>query len=232
MMDYVFAHPAPVSLPVHGSTSRFPVRRIFCVGRNYADHGIEMGGDPTKEPPFFFTKPADALVESGATIPYPPGTINFHYEMELVVVIGSPAFRVSVANAQSAVYGYACGLDMTRRDLQQAARAKQRPWDLGKDVEHSAVVGTIKPAAQIGALGAARIELRQNGMQRQSADLTDMVWRVPDIIAHLSQFYHLVPGDLIFTGTPAGVGPVHSGDRLAGSIERVGDIALEIGAPE
>ena len=232
MTRLIFDPPPLQTLPIYGSDARAPVARIFCVGRNYEEHAKEMGHAVDREKPFYFTKSSSALTQSGATIPYPPGTINFHYEMELVVVIGSPAFRVSAAHAQNAVYGYACGLDMTRRDLQQAERAKQRPWDLGKDVEHSAVVGRIMPAAQIGALGAARIELRQNGMQRQSADLTDMVWRVPDIIAHLSQFYHLVPGDLIFTGTPAGVGPVHSGDRLAGSIERVGEIALEIGAPE
>jgi fumarylpyruvate hydrolase len=152
--------------------------------------------------------------------------------MELVVVIGAPAFRVSVVAALSAVYGYACGLDMTRRDLQLAERAKQRPWDLGKDVENSAVVGVVAPAARVGHPATGRIELRQNGVQRQDADISGLVWSVPDLIAHLSQFYHLRPGDLIFTGTPAGVGPVHAGDRLAGSIAGVGEIMLEIGAAE
>ncbi len=232
MTRLIFEPLALPTLPIHGSDARAPVARIFCVGRNYEEHAREMGHTVDREKPFYFTKSPSALTQSGTIIPYPPGTINFHYEMELVVVIGAPAFRVSATNARAAIYGYACGLDMTRRDLQLAERAKQRPWDLGKDVEHSAVVGTVMPAAQIGHPGAGRIELRQNGLQRQDADLSELVWNVPGIIAHLSHYYHLVPGDLIFTGTPAGVGPVTSGDRLAGSIEGVGEIALEIGAAE
>lgn len=232
MTRLIFEPPALPTLPIKGSDARIPVARIFCVGRNYEDHAKEMGHAVDREKPFYFTKSPSALAQSGTVIPYPPGTMNFHYEMELVAVIGAPAFRVNGAHALAAVYGYACGLDMTRRDLQLAERAKQRPWDLGKDVENSAVVGTVTPAAQIGHPASGRIELRQNGLQRQDADLTGMVWTVPGIVAHLSQFYHLMPGDLIFTGTPAGVGPVHAGDRLAGSIEGVGEITLEIGAAE
>ena len=232
MTRLIFDPPATPTLPIAGSDARLPVARIFCVGRNYEEHAKEMGHVVDREKPFYFTKSPSTLTQSGAVIPYPPGTVNFHYEMELVVVIGAPAFRISAVAALSAVYGYACGLDMTRRDLQLSERAKQRPWDLGKDVENSAVAGVVAPAARIGHPAAGRIELRQNGVQRQDADISGLVWSVPDLIVHLSQFYHLRPGDLIFTGTPAGVGPVHAGDRLAGSIAGVGEITLEIGAAE
>jgi fumarylpyruvate hydrolase len=229
MTRFVF-EPAPAaSLPVAGTDARVPVRRIFCVGRNYEDHAKEMGLAVDREKPFYFTKSPAAIALSGATIAYPPGTENYHYEMELVVVIGAPAFRVDKADALSKVYGYCCGLDMTRRDLQLSERGKQRPWDLGKDVEMSAVLGTVAPAASAGHPARGRIELRQNGEQRQSADLAQLVWSVPEIIAHLSGFYHLAPGDLIYTGTPAGVGPVKPGDRLEGSIEGVGQIAATVG---
>ena len=223
--------PQPV-LPVQGGSDLVPVARIFCVGRNYEEHAKEMGQVVDREKPFYFTKSPSALTQSGATIPYPPGTDNFHYEMELVAVIGADAFRVPKDEALSKVFGYACGLDMTRRDLQLSERAKQRPWDLGKDVERSAVVSPIAPAAEIGHPTAGRIEMRQNGASRQSADLSAMVWSVPEIVAHLSQFYHLRPGDLIFTGTPAGVGPVLPGDELQGSIENVGSVSLNIGKAE
>ena len=232
MSEMIFpAAPAPV-LAVQDSGGLIPVARIFCVGRNYEEHAKEMGQVVDREKPFYFTKSPDTLTPSGATIPYPPGTANFHYEMELVAVIGAPAFRVSKEDALGKVFGYACGLDMTRRDLQLAERAKQRPWDLGKDVERSAVVSPVAPAAKIGHPATGRIELRQNGAPKQSADLSTMVWSVPEIIAHLSQFYHLRPGDLIFTGTPAGVGPVQPGDELQGSIEKVGAISLKIGKAE
>jgi fumarylpyruvate hydrolase len=185
-----------------------------------------------REKPFYFSKSATTLRESGASLPYPAGTTNYHFECELVVALGTSAYKVAVADALGAVYGYACGLDMTRRDLQLSERAKQRPWTLGKDVEASAPVSAIAPAERVGHPGKGRIELRQNGELRQSSDLAAMVWSTAEIIAHLSGFYHLGPGDLIFTGTPAGVGPVEPGDRLEGSIEGVGSLSVSIGKSE
>jgi fumarylpyruvate hydrolase len=222
--------PRPVpALPIVGLDAVFPVARIFCVGRNYEDHAREMGHTVDREKPFYFSKSATALSQAGATLPYPPGTNNYHFEMELVVAIGAPAFKIAAGDALGAVFGYACGLDMTRRDLQLSERAKQRPWTLGKDVEASAPVSAIAQASTIGHPAKGRIELRQNGEVRQSADLSAMVWSVPEIIAHLSGFYHLSPGDLIFTGTPAGVGPVAPGDMLEGSIAGVGELKVTIG---
>jgi fumarylpyruvate hydrolase len=178
--------------------------------------------------PFYFTKSPSTLVESGATVPYPPRTKDYHYEMELVVVIGKPGFRVAEADAHELIYGYACGLDMTRRDLQLVARDKGRPWDLGKDIEHGSVVSEVVPMpGKIIERGA--LELRVNGQVRQQSDIDKLIWSIPELIADLSTFYHLQPGDLIFTGTPEGVGPVVAGDRLEGSVEGVGRIALEIG---
>jgi fumarylpyruvate hydrolase len=229
MAKYLFEPPPVAAVPIVGLETLFPVARIFCVGRNYEDHAREMGHVVDREKPFYFSKSATALRQSGAKLPYPPGTDNYHFEMELVVAIGTPAFRIAAAKALDAVFGYACGLDMTRRDLQLSERAKQRPWTLGKDVEASAPVSPIAPAARIGHPKAGRIELRQNGQARQSSDISQMVWSVPEIIAHLSGFYHLGPGDLIFTGTPAGVGPVAPGDRLEGSIEGVGELSVTIG---
>jgi fumarylpyruvate hydrolase len=229
MTGFIF-EPRPVpALPIRGLDVLFPVARIFCVGRNYEDHAREMGQTVDREKPFYFSKSATALSQAGAALPYPPGTNNYHFEMELVVAIGAPAFKVAAGDALAAVFGYACGLDMTRRDLQLSERAKQRPWTLGKDVEASAPVSAIAPASAIGHPTTGRIELRQNGQVRQSADLGDMVWSVPEIIAHLSGFYHLAPGDLIFTGTPAGVGPVAPGDVLEGSIAGVGELKVTIG---
>jgi len=232
---FLWAPPATVSLPVRGMAGRVAVNRIFCVGRNYAAHAAEMGHAAVEKTggdrPFYFTKSPRALVESGATIPYPPGTKNCHHEMELVVVLGAPGFRVAPDAAHPLVYGYACGLDMTRRDLQLAAREKGRPWDLGKDFENSAVVSEICPAPGI-ILDGGTIELSVNGEVRQRSDLGKLIWSVREIIADLSQFYHLAPGDLIFTGTPEGVGPVKPGDRLEGRIEGVGTIALAIGPAE
>jgi fumarylpyruvate hydrolase len=229
MAKYLFEPPPVAAVPIAGLETLFPVARIFCVGRNYEDHAREMGHVVDREKPFYFSKSATALRQSGAKLPYQPGTDNYHFEMELVVAIGTPAFRIAAAKALDAVFGYACGLDMTRRDLQLSERAKQRPWTLGKDVEASAPVSPIAPAARIGHPKAGRIELRQNGQARQSSDISQMVWSVPEIIAHLSGFYHLGPGDLIFTGTPAGVGPVAPGDRLEGSIEGVGELSVTIG---
>jgi fumarylpyruvate hydrolase len=232
MTRFIF-DPRPVpALPVIGREELFAVARIFCVGRNYEEHAREMGQVVDREKPFYFSKSATALAQAGAVLPYPPGTSNYHFEMELVVAIGAPAFKVAPGDALSAVFGYACGLDMTRRDLQLSERAKQRPWTLGKDVEASAPVSRIAPVSAIGHPAKGRIELRQNGEVRQSADLGDMVWSVPEIIAHLSGFYHLAPGDLIFTGTPAGVGPVAPGDVLDGSIAGVGELKATIGEPQ
>jgi fumarylpyruvate hydrolase len=228
---FLFPAPAPVAAPIRDRAQRFPIRRIFCVGRNYEAHAKEMGVAVDREAPFYFTKASDHYVPSGSTVPYPPGTSNYHYEMELVAAIGTAGFRIAEAQALDHVFGYACGLDMTRRDLQSAAKEKQRPWDLGKDVEQSAVLGDIAPASEIGHPDRGRIELRVNGQTKQSADLSQLIHSVARVIAHLSQYYHLQPGDLIYTGTPEGVGPVKPGDRLEGSIEGVGTIALQLGEP-
>jgi fumarylpyruvate hydrolase len=229
----LWAPPPAVLVPVAGRLQGkgFPVHRIFCVGRNYADHAKEMGVEVDREAPFYFTKPASAIALSGAATPYPPGTANLHHEMELVVALGAPAFRIAEAEASAAVFGYACGLDMTRRDLQQQAKDKQRPWDLGKAFENSAVIGDILPAAEAGALAGKRISLKVNGAVRQDARLDDMVWSVPELISHLSRFYQLQAGDLIYTGTPAGVGQVSAGDQLEGEIEGLPSLRLSIGTP-
>jgi fumarylpyruvate hydrolase len=229
---FVFPPPPPAAVPVRGGADRFPIRRIFCVGRNYEDHAKEMGVAADREAPFYFMKAADHYVASGSTAPYPPGTKNYHHEIELVVAIGKGGFRIPEANALDHVFGYAAGLDMTRRDLQSAAKEKQRPWDIGKNVEQSAVLGEIAPASEIGHPARGRIELRVNGETKQSGDLSSLIHGVAAVIGHLSHFYHLQPGDLIYTGTPAGVGPVKAGDRLEGSIEGVGTIALNVGSPE
>ena len=220
------------TVAVVGSDARFPVARIFCVGRNYADHAKEMGVEVDREAPFYFLKQAGAIVPSGATVPYPPGTSNYHYEMEFVVAIGAPARDVPVERAMEAVFGYACGLDMTRRDLQLEARAKQRPWDLGKDFERSAVITPILPKDAFGAIGDQRITLAVGGVTKQDARLSDLVWSVAELVSHLSRYYQLVPGDLIYTGTPAGVGPVVAGDRITGSIDGLSPIELAIGPAE
>lgn len=229
MSEFVFPPPLPVAASIRGRRERFPIRRIFCVGRNYEAHAREMGGVVDREAPFYFTKSSIHYAPSGSTINYPSGTTNYHYEMELVVAIGKAGFRIDQAKTHDHVFGYACGLDMTRRDLQAAAKEKQRPWDIAKDVEQSAVLGEIAPAAEIGHPARGRIELRVNGQTKQSADISQLIHSVPAVIAHLSQYYHLQPGDLIYTGTPDGVGAVKPGDRLEGSIEGVGTIAAQIG---
>jgi len=232
-VSYLWNPPPVPSLPVRGRSERFPVQRLFFVGRNYHAHAVEMGRpvDKAVEVPFYFTKSPSTLVESGATVAYPPCTKDYHHEMELVLAIGAPGFRVSESDAAKLVYGYACGLDMTRRDLQLVAREKGRPWDLGKDVEGSSVVSEIVPMhSQVLAQGA--LALRVNGEVRQRSDLSKLIWSIPELITDLSRFYHLQPGDLIFTGTPEGVGPVLPGDRVDGDIEGVGSIALLVGAAE
>lgn len=231
-MSLLFELPPRPSLPVAGEDTRFPVDRIFCVGRNYADHAREMGLSPAKDSPIYFTKSPAGVCPSGATIPYPLRTSNCHYEMELVVAIGARAFRIAEAEALSVVFGYGCGLDMTRRDLQAKARDGATPWDTAKDFENAAVLGAITRAAAFGIPGEQRIALSQNGELRQDARISDMIWSVPELIADLSTYYHLRPGDLIYTGTPAGVGPVAPGDELAGTIDGLEPITLEIGPPE
>ena len=226
---------APIcSLAVRGGDARLPVRRIFCVGRNYHAHALEMGNpiDKATMRPFYFLKDAGSLVESGATVPYPPGTRNYHFEMELVVAIGAEGFKLAPADAGRLIYGYAAGLDMTRRDLQQNAREQGRPWDLGKNFEQGAVCGEIVPAAALGVLDKGGIELEVNGETKQRSDLSLMIWSISEIVADLSGYYHLQAGDLIYTGTPEGVGAVQPGDRIVGHIDGVGAVALDIGAPE
>ena len=227
----LFPSPAFPTVPVIGERAEFPVHRIFCVGRNYAEHAREMGVEVDREAPFYFTKSPLAIVPTGATVPYPAGTENYHYEMELVVAIGARAWKVSVADARHAILGYAAGLDMTRRDLQLAARAKQRPWDVGKDFEKSAVIAPITRAADFAVADQA-IRLALNGETRQDAKLSDLVWRVEEIISHLSRYYHLEPGDLIYTGTPAGVGAVVTGDTILGTVDGLDPVELTIGAAE
>ncbi|WP_035430367.1 fumarylacetoacetate hydrolase family protein [Asticcacaulis sp. AC466] len=209
----------------------FPVRRVFCIGRNYAAHAIEMGSNPEREPPFFFTKWAETVVPSGSTIAYPPETQNYQFEAELVVAIGKAGRNIAAEDAASHIYGYATGLDMTRRDLQFAARDKGRPWDIGKNVEQAAPVGLIHPIADTGPLDHGAITLTLNGERKQSGDLSDMIWSVGEIIAFLSRYYRLEPGDLIYTGTPSGVGPVTPGDRIVVAIDGLSDTVIMVGAP-
>jgi fumarylpyruvate hydrolase len=220
------------SVPVAGTSQRFPVRHIYCVGRNYAEHAKEMGGDASKEPPFFFTKAADSIVPVVAPevgrIRYPLATSNFHHELELVVAIGKPGSAVTVENANDHVFGYAVGLDMTRRDLQNEMREKKRPWDIGKSFAQGAPIAPLHPVSQTGILTHGAITLDVNGARRQQGDLSDMIWDVPHTIAFLSQMYELLPGDLVFTGTPAGVGPVVKGDRLDGRIEGLTPLSIQI----
>jgi fumarylpyruvate hydrolase len=223
-MTLPFTVAAPTA-EIAGSADRFPVRRIFCVGKNYADHAREMGGDPTREPPFFFSKPADALVGATADIAMPPRTGNLHHEIELVVALGKGGANIAVADALSHVFGYAVGNDLTRRDLQAEAKASGRPWDMAKGFDHSAVLSRIVPVAALGHPSSARIWLSVNGEPRQNGNIDDMIWPVADIIAELSTYVELRPGDLIYTGTPAGVGRIVWGDIVEGGVDGIGTIA-------
>lgn len=231
-MDYVFEPQPAATVEVAGSEDRLPVRRIFCVGRNYAAHAREMGKDPDRDPPFFFTKPADAVVKSGETVAYPPETSNFHYEAELVVAIGTGGRNIAEANSLSHVWGYAVGNDLTRRDLQLNAREKGRPWDWGKAFDRSAVIGPVHPVSAVGHPDTGAIRLTVNGEVKQDADLVELIWSVPEIISIMSHSIALAPGDLIMTGTPAGVGPLVEGDRCIVSIEGLGEIETLIGPRE
>ncbi|MGB7322964.1 MAG: fumarylacetoacetate hydrolase family protein [Albidovulum sp.] len=232
MTNILFPTPAPVLLPLRDGSGFFPVTRIFCVGRNYADHAKEMGHEVDREAPFYFTKSPAHLSPSGITIPYPPGTKDFHHEMEFVVAIGAPGFRVAQDKALDLVFGYGAGLDMTRRDLQAQAKDKRRPWDTSKDFEHGAIAAPLSRAEEFGTPGPQTLSLLLNGEPVQRAHLSDTVWSVPEIIAHLSTLYHLGAGDLIFTGTPAGVGPVKPGDQLHGEVDGLAPVELMIAAPE
>lgn len=217
------------SVPVAGTKDRFPIRRIWCVGRNYAAHIVEMGYDPNREEPFFFAKPADAIVQDGGVVPYPPQTKNMHYELEMVVALGKGGKNVPVDKALEYVYGYGVGLDMTRRDLQYAARDRGRPWEMGKGWDHSAPCSALMPAAKIGHPAKGFIRLAVNGQVKQNSDLGAMIWKVPEMISYLSALVELAPGDVIYSGTPDGVGPVVKGDKLTGEIEKVGTLNVSIG---
>jgi len=226
-MSYVITASPQPSVEVRGTRDRFPVRRIYCVGRNYAAHAREMGNDD-REPPFFFTKPADAVVASASSVPYALRTANFHHEAELVVALGSGGVNIPVAEANSHVYGYAVGIDLTRRDLQSDARDNGRPWDTSKGFDRSAPIGAIRPVSAGGHLESARIWLSVNGKMRQDANVADMTWKVPEIIAELSTLFEIAAGDLIYTGTPAGVGPIVRGDSIEAGIDGLDPLAIRI----
>jgi len=227
-MNYVFDAPTPSSVAIHGSADRFAVRRIFCVGRNYAAHAREMGHDPDREVPFYFTKPNDAVVDNGASIPYPPKTNNFHFEAELVVAIGKECEDVKIVDALQHVYGYAVGNDLTRRDLQSAAKAKGRPWDVGKAFDHSAPCAEIHPINQVSDIENSRIWLTVNGDIKQDSNINKLIWSVSEVIANLSTLFTLMPGDLIYTGTPEGVGPIVKGDVIRVGIEGLTELETKI----
>jgi fumarylpyruvate hydrolase len=228
MEECVITPPARAFLPVAGTTQKFPVRRIYCVGRNYVAHVREMGGDETRDPPIFFQKPADSIVPDGATIPYPPMTSNYHYELELVVALKAGGHDIPVADALDHIYGYGIGLDMTRRDLQMDLGKSGLPWEAGKAFDHSCPCGPIHPVEQVGHVLEGTIRLTVDGETKQDSDLKLMIWKVPEIIANLSKYFELQPGDIILTGTPAGVGPVVSGNELIGSIDRLGTLTVRI----
>ncbi|TMH37615.1 MAG: fumarylacetoacetate hydrolase family protein [Betaproteobacteria bacterium] len=234
-MQYIIDSWDLPSVPVAGGARPFPVRHIYCVGRNYAEHAKEMGGDASKEPPFFFTKPADAVVPvvppAIGSVRYPLATRNYQHEIDLVVAIGKRGVKLAPERANDIIYGYAVGLDMTRRDLQNAMREIKRPWDIGKSFAQAAPIGPIHPVAEVGHLSRGRISVEVNGSLRQQGDLSDMVWDVPQMLHFLSQYYELLPGDLLFTGTPAGVAAVVPGDTLVGRIESLGELRIRIEAP-
>ncbi len=228
MTAYAFDAPPPVTARIADSDVRFPVRRIYCVGRNYAAHAREMGYDPDREPPFFFGKPADSLQPETAPVPFPSATADFHHEIELVVALRRGGRDVPAADAQALIFGYGIGIDWTRRDLQAAAKAQGKPWDAAKGFDHSATLGPLHPVSAVGHPTQGRIWLSVNGAIRQDADLSSLIWAVPDVIAVLSGLFELRAGDLIYTGTPAGVGRVHRGDRIACGIEGLGEIETVI----
>ncbi len=225
-MTYAIEFAGPVSLPVVESQSVFPVGRIYCVGRNYAEHAREMGHDPDREPPFFFMKPADAIVMNGARIAYPSMTKDLHHEIEMIVAIGKGGKDIPVEQALSHVFGYGVGLDMTRRDVQGEAKKMGRPWEMGKAFDESAPCTALKPVSMVGHPAKGAITLKVNGVLKQSGDLSEMIWNVPETIAYLSKMITLRAGDIIMSGTPSGVGPVQKGDRLEGHVAGVGDLSV------
>lgn len=228
MSDYLFP-PAPVrSIAIEGQSSRFPVGRIFCVGRNYVAHAAEMGDEVDREAPFYFMKSAHAVLESGGDFAYPPATQDLHHEVELVVAIGADAFQIDADQADTVIFGYGCGLDMTRRDLQARAKDRSYPWDVAKNFENAAILAALTPRQVFGPIADQQIHLQKNGVTCQQAPLSDMVWSVPELISDLSRFYHLAAGDLIMTGTPAGVGPVLPGDVLSGGVEGLAPVQVRI----
>ena len=227
-MEYVITNFNWPDIAVQGTSSRFPVRRIYLVGRNYADHAREMGHDPNREKPFFFQKPSDAVLPSGSNFPYPPQSSNVHHEIEMVVALASGGRDIDEANALQHVYGYAVGIDITRRDLQQQMKQQGRPWEAGKSFDRSAPISEIVPVTLCGNPQSGRIWLTVNGEVRQDGDLSQLIWSVPEIIATLSASFELAGGDLIFTGTPAGVGPIEPGDRLSGGVQSVGEIKINV----
>jgi len=226
-LRFVIAPPPVVAMPIAGSADAFPVHRIYCVGRNYAAHAVEMGHDPDKEPPFFFQKNPDNLDFSGR-FPYPPASNDVHHEIEMVVALKQGGSFIPVADALDCVFGYAVGLDMTRRDLQSKAKDMGRPWEVGKAFEHSAPCSPLQPASRIGHPASGAIWLDVNGARRQSGDLNQMIWKVPEMISYLSGLFVLTPGDLIMSGTPSGVGPVSRGDALHGHVEGIGDLKVTV----
>ena len=225
-MSYVIDFPGVITLPVVESNKTFPVGRIYCVGRNYAEHAREMGHDPDREPPFFFMKPADAIVANGATIPYPQATKDLHHEIEMIVAIGKGGSNIPVEQALDHVFGYGVGLDMTRRDLQGEAKKMGRPWEMGKAFDNSAPCTALKTVAMVGHPAKGAIWLKVNGQVKQKGDLADLIWNVPETISYLSHLITLRPGDIIMSGTPAGVGPVKAGDKLEGHVEGVGELTV------
>ena len=225
-MTYAIEYPGPTTLPVAESNQAFPVGRIYCVGRNYAEHAREMGHDPDREPPFFFMKPPDAIVPSGATIPYPQMTSDLHHEIEMIVAIGKGGADIPVERALEHVFGYGVGLDMTRRDLQGEAKKMGRPWEMGKSFDNSAPCTALKTVAMVGHPSKGAIWLKVNGELRQEGDLAAMIWNVPETISYLSKLITLRAGDLIMSGTPAGVGPVKAGDRLMGHVDGLGELTV------
>jgi len=228
MTNYAFAPPPVPSVAIAGTDARFPVRRIFCVGRNYAAHAREMGGDPNREPPFFFMKPADAVVDSGKTVRYPPETENYHHEIELVVAIGKGGANIAPEQALDHVFGYGVGLDMTRRDLQDAAKATRRPWDWSKGFDQSAPVAPLHTVAEVGHPQSGRIWVAVDGAIRQDSDIDQLIWPVADVIAFASRSMELQPGDLFMTGTPEGVGAVKRGEVMTGGIAGLGEIRIAV----
>ncbi|WP_454849733.1 fumarylacetoacetate hydrolase family protein [Rhizobium binxianense] len=220
--------PQPVLLPVEGTSARFPVRRVYCVGRNYADHAIEMGHDPSREPPFFFQKNADNLLPPGRDFPYPPLSNDVHFEVECVLALKSGGANIPAEKALDCIYGYAVGIDFTRRDLQAEQKKLGRPWEVAKAFEYSAPVSAIVPAERLGHVNAGRIWLDHNGRNVQNGDLNQMIWKVPEIIAELSKLFILAPGDVIMTGTPAGVGAVRKGDRVECGIDGVATLSVAV----